>query len=129
MPAALHRRAVTEKYSAQVGLSADGRSLVGYVAGEPFPMIDANDPHAGDKVMWDEVFRPISSDDSFKREFQVGSSTVNLQSGFATVCYHPSPSAPSPDSWFINMGAIDRNWFTPEAMARAAEGGHAISGD
>ena len=27
----------------------------------------------------------------FKREFQSGSSTVNLQSGFATVCYHPSP--------------------------------------
>jgi Protein of unknown function (DUF1329) len=65
----------------------------------------------------------------FKREFQVGSSTVNVQSGFSTVCYHPSPDAPSRDAWFINMGAVDRDWFTPEAMARAAEGGHAISGD
>ena len=41
----------TEKYSAQVRLSDDGRSLVGYVAGEPFPTVDANDPHAGDKIM------------------------------------------------------------------------------
>jgi hypothetical protein len=65
----------------------------------------------------------------FKREFQVGSSTVNVQSGFSTVCYHPSPDAPSRDAWFINMGAVDRDWFTPEAMARAAEGGHALSGD
>jgi Protein of unknown function (DUF1329) len=65
----------------------------------------------------------------FKREFQVGSSSINLQSGFSTVCYHPSMYAPSRDSWFINMGAIDRDWFTPEQMARAAEGGHAISGD
>ena len=30
----------TEKYSSQVRLSSDGRSLVGYVAGEPFPIVD-----------------------------------------------------------------------------------------
>jgi hypothetical protein len=65
----------------------------------------------------------------FKREFQVGSSTVNVQSGLSGVCYHPSPDAPTQDSWFINMGAVDREWFTPEAMARAAEGGHALRGD
>ena len=65
----------------------------------------------------------------FKREFQVGSSTVNVQSGFSSVCYHPSLTAPTHESWFINMGAVDREWFTPEAMARAAQGGHAISGD
>jgi len=65
----------------------------------------------------------------FKREFQVGSSTVNVQSGFSTVCYHPSLVAPSRDSWFINMGSVDREWFTPEQMARAAEGGHAVGGD
>jgi hypothetical protein len=65
----------------------------------------------------------------FKREFQVGSSTVNVQSGFSTVCYHPSQNAPSHDSWFINMGSVDRDWFTAEQMARAAEGGHAVGGD
>ncbi len=65
----------------------------------------------------------------FKREFQSGSSSINVQSGFATVCYHPSAAAPSHNSWFINMGSVDRDWFTPEQMARAAEGGHAVSGD
>src|ERR1700747_336308 len=34
----------TEKYSAQVRLSQDKRSIVGYVAGQPFPLIDSNDP-------------------------------------------------------------------------------------
>ncbi len=65
----------------------------------------------------------------FKREFQSGSSTVNVQSGFSSVCYHPSQNAPTHDSWFINMGSVDREWFTPEQMARAAEGGHAEAGD
>jgi len=65
----------------------------------------------------------------FKREFQSGSSSINVQSGFSTVCYHPSLVAPSRDSWFINMGSVDRAWFTPEQMARAAEGGHAVGGD
>jgi hypothetical protein len=65
----------------------------------------------------------------FKRLFQVGSSTVNTQSGFSTVCYHPSAHAPSRDSWFINMGAVDRSWFTTQALTAAAEGGHAFSGD
>src|SRR5712672_2339709 len=53
----------TEKYSAQVRLSDDHRSLVGYVAGQPFPLIDPNDPHVGVKIIWNNVFRPISSDD------------------------------------------------------------------
>ena len=34
----------TEKYSFQVRLTDDHRSLVGYVAGQPFPLIDTNDP-------------------------------------------------------------------------------------
>lgn len=29
----------------------------------------------------------------------------------------------------ILIDAVDRGWFTPEAMAKAAEGGHAVSGD
>ncbi|HVA78938.1 MAG TPA: DUF1329 domain-containing protein [Candidatus Binataceae bacterium] len=53
----------TEKYSAQVRLTSDHRSLVGYVAGQPFPLIDSNDPEVANKIMWDNVFRPITSDD------------------------------------------------------------------
>ncbi len=53
----------TEKYSSQVRLSADHRSLVGYVAGQPFPLLDQNDPNIATKVIWNNVFRPISTDD------------------------------------------------------------------
>ncbi|HUY28984.1 MAG TPA: DUF1329 domain-containing protein [Candidatus Binataceae bacterium] len=65
----------------------------------------------------------------FKRLFQVGSSTQNVQNGMSGVCYHPSANAPTQDSWFINMGAVNLNWFMPEKMAAAAEGGRWESGD
>jgi hypothetical protein len=45
-------REATEKYSAQVKLSADGKAIHQYVAGCPFPNIDVNDPLAGHKIMW-----------------------------------------------------------------------------
>src|SRR3984893_18365338 len=63
----------TEKYSSQVRLTPDRRSLIGYVAGEPFPIIDANDPNAGTKVMWNVAFRPISSDEYDLRWFDCDS--------------------------------------------------------
>lgn len=53
----------TEKYSAQVKLSPDGRSLIGYVAGLPFPNIDPNDPQAAVKVMWNQELKPVYTDD------------------------------------------------------------------
>jgi hypothetical protein len=59
----------TEKYSPQVKLSPDHRSLAGYVAGQPFPIIDPNDPDAGVKVMWNNSFRPMYTDDLDARFF------------------------------------------------------------
>ncbi|MHB8384216.1 MAG: DUF1329 domain-containing protein, partial [Candidatus Binataceae bacterium] len=59
----------TEKYSAQVRLSRDRRSVVGYVAGQPFPLIDPNDPDVAVKIAWNNVFRPITSDDYDLRFF------------------------------------------------------------
>jgi uncharacterized protein DUF1329 len=53
----------TEKYSPQVRLSADHRSLVGYAAGQPFPFVDVNDPYVAEKIIWNNAFRPISTDD------------------------------------------------------------------
>ncbi|MGH7782187.1 MAG: DUF1329 domain-containing protein [Candidatus Binataceae bacterium] len=53
----------TEKYSGQVRLSEDRRTVVGYVAGQPFPMIDTNDPDVAIKLVWNNVFRPITTDD------------------------------------------------------------------
>src|SRR5580704_4671050 len=62
-------RDATEKVSSQVVLSPDHRSMLGYVAGQSFPDIDDNDPVAGVKVMWNHVFRPITSDDYDLRFF------------------------------------------------------------
>ena len=64
----------TEKYSGQVRLSQDGRSLLGYVAGQPFPLLDPNDPHMATKIMWNNVFRPITSDDYDLRFYDCDSS-------------------------------------------------------
>jgi len=55
-------RVATEKYSAQVALGADG-SLNGYVAGLPFPLLDANDPAIATKIIWNYTYRPMYSDD------------------------------------------------------------------
>ena len=52
----------TERYSPQVSLAADGDHK-NYVAGLPFPLVEANDPQAATKIMWNFAFRPLSSDD------------------------------------------------------------------
>ena len=64
----------TEKYSAQVRLTPDHRSLVGYVAGQPFPLIDVNDPDIATKIIWNNVFRPITTDDYDLRFYDCDSS-------------------------------------------------------
>ena len=66
----------TEKYSSQVRLSQDHRTVVGYVAGQPFPLIDTNDPDVAVKVMWNNVFRPITSDDYDLRFFDCQSQYI-----------------------------------------------------
>ena len=66
--------AATEQYAGQVRLSDDRRSLVGYVAGEPFPLIDPNDPEVANKIVWNSVFRPITTDDYDLRYYDCDSS-------------------------------------------------------
>jgi Protein of unknown function (DUF1329) len=60
----------TEKYSSQVRLAPDHRDLLGYVAGQPFPLLDPNDPYVATKIMWNQYFRPISTDDFDLRFFE-----------------------------------------------------------
>ncbi len=69
-------RDATEKYSSQVQLSTDHRSLVGYVAGQPFPLLDANDPFVAQKIIWNNAFRPITTDDYDLRFFECQSGNV-----------------------------------------------------
>jgi hypothetical protein len=60
----------TEKYSSQVRLAPDHRDLIGYVAGQPFPLLDPNDPQVATKIMWNQYFRPIATDDFDLRFFE-----------------------------------------------------------
>jgi hypothetical protein len=62
-------RDATEKYSSQVRLSPDGRTVENYVAGQPFPFLDENDPNIATKVIWNNVFRPLTTDDYDLRYF------------------------------------------------------------
>ncbi len=62
-------KAATEQYSPQVSLSSDG-NLKNYVAGLPFPLVDANDPQAATKIMWNFAFRPQYTDDVDQRDVE-----------------------------------------------------------
>src|SRR6266478_3673856 len=78
----------TEKYSSQVRLSQDHRSMLGYVAGQPFPLIDANDPDVAQKVMWNNVFRPIGGDDYDLRFYDCESTYGGKKANALTVQYY-----------------------------------------
>src|SRR5258708_7831506 len=65
-------KSATEKYSPQVQLNPDG-TLKGYVSGQPFPLLDPNDPQMATKVMWNFSFRPMYSDDIDMRFPEVAS--------------------------------------------------------
>src|SRR6204780_5940611 len=77
----------TEKYSSQVQLSTDHRTVVGYVAGQPFPLIGANDPDVATKVVWNNVFRPIQSDDYDLRYFDCSTVYSGYNKPFFEVAY------------------------------------------
>jgi hypothetical protein len=77
----------TEKYSAQVRLTNDHRSVTGYVAGQPFPLLDPNDPYIAVKVMWNNVFRPITTDDYDLRFYDCDSAYVHRGAQFKQIEY------------------------------------------
>jgi hypothetical protein len=56
----------------------------------------------------------------FKREFEVGAVSTDVQSGFATMCYLPGLNTPERECWYINMGAVDKDFFTTQSMVKAA---------
>lgn len=103
----------TEKYSGQVKLAPDGRSLVGYVAGLPFPKIDPNDPQIALKIMWNYDHKPYVSDDLDLRNFDADTGPVStgpmqverhfLLDHLRSLSYDgrlyvdPKPSLPNPD--------------------------------
>jgi hypothetical protein len=93
-------KTASEKYSAQVSLTPDGE-IKGYVAGQPFPLLDPNDPEMALKVMWNFSFRPLYTDDADLR--------------FAEIASYSPHAAGSPVSYFTvghfafynNIGRIE----------------------
>ncbi len=74
------RRALTEateKYSAQVRLSADGTRMEGFVAGRPFPRVDPNEPQAAMKLMYNFSYA-IAFDDLDVRNFDADTGPISL---------------------------------------------------
>jgi uncharacterized protein DUF1329 len=69
-------KAATEKYAPQVRLN-EKDELQNYVAGQPFPLLDPNDPHIASKVMWNFSFRPQYTDDVDIRDVEVSSFRAN----------------------------------------------------
>src|SRR5438270_540111 len=67
----------TEKYSPQVQLAADGLTLQNYVAGQPFPKIDANDPQVATKIMWNYEYKWLTTDDVDLRNFDADTGTIH----------------------------------------------------
>jgi hypothetical protein len=67
----------TEKYSSQVRLSDDGLKLEGYVAGAPFPRIDASDPKVATKLVWNYNYKSINNDDFDLRNFDADTGTIS----------------------------------------------------
>jgi len=81
-------REATEKYAAQVRLTPDHQSLMGYVAGMPFPFIDPNDPHAGTKLMWNYTFRPTSTDDYDVRDLSCITVSAGRDRPYSPINYY-----------------------------------------
>ncbi|HYB89441.1 MAG TPA: DUF1329 domain-containing protein [Candidatus Binataceae bacterium] len=93
-------KAATEKYSSQVALAPDG-SLKGYVSGQPFPLLDPNDPQIATKIMWNFSFRPMYSDDADLRYPEVASFAANSNGsplGYFTVGHF---------AFYNNVGRIE----------------------
>jgi len=59
----------------------------------------------------------------FKRLFVVAAVSTDVQSGQATPCYLPGAETPERECWYINMGAVDKAFFSNASIVKAAEGG------
>jgi hypothetical protein len=106
-------REATEKYSGQVKLGADGRSIESHVAGMPFPKIDPNDPNVAVKIMWNYEYKPYVTDDGDLRNFDadtgpLGDGPMGIERHYLldhlrTLFYNsrlnvdPKPDLPNPD--------------------------------
>ena len=111
----------TEKFSGQVKLTNNGVDLANYVAGLPFPNVDAKDPQAALKIMWNYTYGFITTDDVDLRNFDADTGTI-ADKGAMTVERHflldhfrrlfwtgrlyvePKPEKPNPNGYRAQQG-------------------------
>ncbi len=68
--------AATQQYQPDVSITADGQSLLNYVAGQPFPDLDQLDPLVAQKIMWNYYYNPYVTDDLTIRYFDADTGPI-----------------------------------------------------
>jgi hypothetical protein len=114
-------REATERFASQVKLSADGRDVLHYVAGLPFPNIDPKEPQVAMKIMWNWGYTHLTTDDVDLRNFDADTGAV-ADHGPMTVERHflldhfrrlfwtgrlyvdPKPEKPNPNGYRAQQG-------------------------
>lgn len=107
-------REATEKYSGQVRLGSDGLRLTNYIAGQPFPHVDPNDPQIAVKIMWNYDYGPYITDDVNAENFDSDTGMIGKNKGMSVERHYmidnlrkltyngrlyvdPKPEMPNPD--------------------------------
>jgi len=111
----------TEKYAGQVRLGADGISLKNYIAGMPFPNLEATDPQVAVKIMWNYDHNFFATDDLDVRNFDADTGSI-ADHGPMTIERHflidhfrrlwwvgrlyvdPKPERPNPSGYELQQG-------------------------
>jgi hypothetical protein len=75
------RAEATQRYSAQVKLADDKRSIQNYVSGIPFPFVNEEDPDAAVKMMFNMESR-VNYDDLDIRNFTCDTGELDVGAGF-----------------------------------------------
>ena len=56
----------------------------------------------------------------FKREFVAGADRVEMEGGISTMCYLRGQNTPERERWYINTGAVDKDFCPIKATVSAA---------
>ncbi len=112
----------TEKYSAQVKLSADGLNVQNYVAGQPFPNLDPNDPQYPIKIMQNYEYGFVNGiDDTDLRNFDADTGSIPAKGNMSVerhflldhlrrlfwtgrLYVDPKPDKPNPNGYRAQQG-------------------------
>jgi hypothetical protein len=112
----------TEKYSGQVKLSGDGLSVQNYVAGQPFPNLEPNDPQLAQKIMWNYEYGFVNGiDDTDLRNFDADTGSIPAKGNMSVerhflldhlrrlfwtgrLYVDPKPDKPNPNGYRAQQG-------------------------